>query len=78
MVIMTYYIMLCVTIVDYDMLCYSIYIMSNQKIDTAKDEIDPGLWLEMKVSAMRKKQKISKWLENAIRNQLKMEDSNEK
>jgi hypothetical protein len=70
--------MLCVTIVDYDMLCYSIYIMSNQKIDTAKDEIDPGLWLEMKVSAMRKKQKISKWLENAIRNQLKMEDSNEK
>jgi hypothetical protein len=52
--------------------------MSNQKIDTAKDEIDPGLWLEMKVSAMRKKQKISQWLENAIRNQLKMEDSNEK
>jgi 5-methylcytosine-specific restriction endonuclease McrA len=40
--------------------------------------IDPELWIRMRASAIRKGQKIHEWLEDAIRNWLKMEDSNEK
>ena len=51
---------------------------NDPNIDATKQKIDPALWLEMKIAAIRKGQRIYEWLSNAIRNQLKAEKENEK
>jgi hypothetical protein len=54
----------------------------KQKIDVLKPEYksnaDLELWLKMKISAMKKKQTIARWVMDAIKLKLDMEDSNEK
>jgi hypothetical protein len=51
---------------------------NKQRIDALKSELDQEIWLKMKISAIRKGQRIHDWIQDAIVQKLKMEEQNEK
>ena len=51
---------------------------NKQKVDALKSELDQEIWLKMKISAIRKGQRIHAWVQDAIVEKLDREDSNEK